>query len=252
MIPQTLHQQHRERAESMSNTEKDWRADWVENLKRLGCLIAIICFTAFVAGLFAPLHSRAKDAHAEKLWQKGRAAYKAKDYETAVKYYKKSAEQGNEKAQFNFALCYAKGEGVEKDLREAAKWYRKAAEQGFALAQNMLALCYDTGEGVEQDYALAAEWYRKAAEQGYADAQLNLGGCYSSGHGVGQDYTEAVKWYQKAADQDFVAAQFILGGCYESGEGVEQDYVQAAEWYRKAAEQGNELAIEALERLGAQ
>ena len=149
--------------EIMSDTEKDWRTDRAENLKRLGCLIAVLCFAAVIAGLFTPLQSRG--ARAEKLLQKGIAAYEAKDYENAAMYYK------------------------------------EAAEQGDAMAQNMLALCYDTGEGVKQDYVMAANWYCNAAEQGNASAQLNLGACYADGHGVGLDSAEAVKWYRKAAEQ---------------------------------------------------
>ena len=107
----------------------------VKILKGLGFLI-LFCLVGVVAGLLTPLESRG--ARAERLWQEGRAAYEAKDYETAVKLYKEAAEQGNEKAQFNLARCYAKGEGVEKDRGEAAKWMRQSAEQGFALAQNNL------------------------------------------------------------------------------------------------------------------
>ena len=100
----------------MSNTEKDWRTDRAENLKRLGCLVLLCCLAGVVAGLFAPLQSRG--ARAEEFWQKGSAAYEAKDYETAVKFYKEAAKLGNEKAQFDLARSYSKGEGVEKDQSE--------------------------------------------------------------------------------------------------------------------------------------
>jgi len=152
----------------MPNTKKDWN----KNLKRLGCLVALICFAAVVAGFLAPLQS--KGARAERLWQEGRAAYEAKDYETAVTYYRKSAEKGNEKAQFNLARCYAKGEGIEKNQVEAVKWMRKAAEQGFAPAQYNLGCCYETGNGVEKDLKEAESWFRKAVEQGVEQAKTAL------------------------------------------------------------------------------
>ncbi len=41
-----------------------------------------------------------------------------------------------------------------------------------------------------------------------------------------------------------------MGNAYRDGDGVEQDLKKALVWYKKAAEQGNEKAIEALERLG--
>ena len=73
----------------------------------------------------------------------------------------------------------------------------KHANSGDAESQYNLAVMYCNGAGVEQDYTEAARWYRKAAEQGHAHAQHNLGNRYSSGTGVEQDYTEAARWYRK-------------------------------------------------------
>ena len=61
---------------------------------------------------------------------------------------------------------YAGGIGVPENNAEAFKWFRKAAEQGHAKAQYNLGLMYDKGQGVPQDYAEAVKWYRLAAEQG--------------------------------------------------------------------------------------
>ena len=63
---------------------------------------------------------------------------------------------------------------MTRDDAEALKWWRKAAEQGDAKAQFNLGVMYDKGQGVMRNYAEAAKWYRKAAEQGDADAQRNL------------------------------------------------------------------------------
>ena len=161
------------------------------------------------------------------------------NYAEAVKWYRKATEQGQANAQLNLGYCYRNGMGVEQNYEEAVSWYRKAAAQGNAAAQFNLGVCYKNGEGVEQNYEEAVNWYRKAAEQGDADAQCNLGYCYRNGMGVKQNYEEAVNWYRKAAEQGDAAAQFNLGVCYENGEGVEQDYAEAVKWYRKAAEQGN-------------
>ena len=50
----------------------------------------------------------------------------------AIKWYKKSAEQGIAKAQFNMGLCYYNGWGIAKNYSEAVKWFKKAAQQGNA------------------------------------------------------------------------------------------------------------------------
>ncbi|MDC0998333.1 tetratricopeptide repeat protein [Alphaproteobacteria bacterium] len=85
------------------------------------------------------------------------------------------------------------------NFEEAVKWYRKSAEQGDASAQYALGWMYSNGKGVTQDYAEAVKWYRKAAQQGYARAQSNLGVMYRDGKGVTQDKITAHMWYNIAA-----------------------------------------------------
>ena len=121
---------------------------------------------------------------------------------------------------------------------------RKTAEQGDAKAQFVLAGLYTFGDGVAKDDAEAARWYRKAAERGHVFAQFMLGGMYASGEGVRMDDGEAVLWWRKAAEQGFADAQFKLGLMYSVGEGVPKDEVQAYVWMNLAAAQGHESARE--------
>ena len=44
--------------------------------------------------------------------------------------YKTSAEQGNANAQYDLGIRYENGEGVIQDFKQAVKWYTKSAEQG--------------------------------------------------------------------------------------------------------------------------
>ncbi len=170
------------------------------------------------------------------MYQKGRGVEQS-DVE-AVKWYRKSAEQGFFRAQYNLGEMYYYGHGVKQSDVEAATWYRKSAEQGCAVAQGDLGWMYESGRGVEQSDVEAVKWYRKAAEQGDARAQCNLGWMYESGRGVEQSEAEAVKWYRKAAEQGDARAQCNLGVMYQNGRGVEQSDVEAVKWYHKAAEQG--------------
>ena len=160
----------------------------------------------------------------------------------AVKWYRTSAEQGFFRAQYNLGEMYYYGHGVKQSDVEAAKWYRKSAEQGYAVAQGDLGWMYESGRGVEQSEAEAVKWYRKAAEQGDARAQCNLGWMYESGRGVEQSNVEAVKWFRKSAEQGDADAQNKLGYMYQNGRGVEQSDTEAVKWYRKSAEQGNATA----------
>jgi len=172
-------------------------------------------------------------------FDEGLAAYKKKDYATALKEWEPLASQGNAVAQTVIGVMYDLGQGAPQDYKEAVKWYRLAADQGNANAQNSLGMKYVNGQGVPQDYKEAVKWYRLAADQGNANAQTNLGAMYDNGHGVPQDYKEAVKWYRLAADQGNADAQLNLGGVYGDGHGVPQDYKEAVKWSRLAADQGN-------------
>ena len=62
---------------------------------------------------------------------------------------------------------YDSGRGVRQDDAEALRWYRKAAEQGYAKAQYNLGLMYANGHGVHQDFDLSKEWFGKACDGGF-------------------------------------------------------------------------------------
>lgn len=50
---------------------------------------------------------------------------------------------------------YDYGRGVLQDFKMAAKWYRRSADQGNDLAQRRLGLLYERGDGVPQDHVQA-------------------------------------------------------------------------------------------------
>ena len=164
------------------------------------------------------------------------------DNAQTVDHWRKAAEQGDARAQFNLGVMYGNGRVVPQDAGQAVAWYRKAAEQRYAKAEYNLGVIYRDGQGVPQDYKQAVNWFRKAAEQGDASAQYNLGAMYAQGLGVAQDYKQAVDWLRKAAEQGDVDAEYNLGVIYRDGQGVPQDYKQAVNWFRKAAEQGDASA----------
>ncbi|MQN39338.1 sel1 repeat family protein, partial [Prevotella copri] len=74
----------------------------------------------------------------------------------------------------NLGVCYNNGRGVAQSYEEAVKWYRKSADQGDSAAQFNLGCCYENGQGVPQCYDEAIKWYRKSAEQGYRRAKDSL------------------------------------------------------------------------------
>ena len=76
-------------------------------------------------------------------------------------------------------MFYYGGYYASPNYEKAVEWYTKAAEEGDSDAQYSLGICYSFGRGVEQNYEKAVEWYTKAAEDyNYADSQFSLGSCY--------------------------------------------------------------------------
>ena len=170
-------------------------------------------------------------------------AYKAKDYDKALKYYKYAAENNDSQAQFSLGAMYSMGKGVTQNYAEAVKWYLKSANQGNVSAQYNIGIMYDKGHGVKQDYSEANKWYQKAAEQGYASAQFNLGWNLCKGNGVTQNYKETLYWWLKAANLGNADAQYNVGVMYHNGYGVKQNYSEALKWYTKASGQGYTSAL---------
>ncbi|KAG0195682.1 hypothetical protein BGX33_002806 [Mortierella sp. NVP41] len=161
-----------------------------------------------------------------------------KDYQAAMDWYLKAADQGDPVGQRQVGNLHHYGQGVPRNHYQAMEWYLKAAGQGSADAQCNIGNGYLNGHGVSQDYSLAMAWYFKAADQGHAGAQVNIGTMYSDGRGVPQDNSQAMTWFLKAADQGDVAAQCNIGMLYSKGQGVPQDFSQAMTWYHKSADQG--------------
>ncbi len=76
-------------------------------------------------------------------------------------------------AQYNLGFMYKNGQGVVQDYKEAVKWYRKSAEQGNALAQSNLGFMYDNGQGVVQDFVRAHMWYNLGGSNGNKTGSKN-------------------------------------------------------------------------------
>lgn len=163
--------------------------------------------------------------------------------DSALEWYRKSAEQGHAKAQYwlgstCLARLYRRWRGIHPMVGisrdDAIAWLRKAAEQGHVEAQKALG-----GECQTQDApAQAVEWYRKAAEQGDVEAQRILAYMFQDGLGIPIDTDQAIHWYHKAAEQGDCWSQFWLGTMLQTGEGASATADQAIQWYQKAAAQG--------------
>jgi len=71
-------------------------------------------------------------------FMEGWIALEKGEYTKALKLLRKPANQGDAQSQFFLGKMYDKGYGVTENDRTAIKWYRKAAEQGQVDAVNRL------------------------------------------------------------------------------------------------------------------
>ncbi len=104
------------------------------------------------------------------------------------------ANAGDSVAQYEMGLRYADGEGVPQNYQDAMAWFAKAAENGNDKAQWKLGLGYMKGIGVPHDEREAVVWFKRAANHGNVRAQSALSDAYLSGRGIPRDYVRAYTW----------------------------------------------------------
>ena len=173
----------------------------------------------------------------------------AQDYEKALFWYEKAANQGNTKAQNNLACIYLDGLGVPRDAKKAAYWFEKAAEKNDKLALLNLGCMWEEGDLGEPDYAKAFDYYQKSDKLECAYAADKLGHCYEKGAGTKADPKKAFAYYKKAADMGYGPAMYEVGRLYLDGIGVKKDAARAKECLEKAAKKDVEEAKELLKTL---
>lgn len=142
-----------------------------------------------------------------------RASLNCSTSPTDFEFLRNNAETDNGRAQFELAWAYIHGrDGTPINYEEALKWLRKSAENGSEHAQMLLGRIYIKNSdrvgpygrdhemkiakevGFEQNYSESAKWFTKAATQGNMDAQYFLSLQYRDGLGVEQDYEKAYFW----------------------------------------------------------
>ena len=208
---------------------------------------------------------------AEKLdFDAGWALYQQGRFIDAFDIWKPLAEAGDAKAQFNLAVLYEQGRGIDVDSDKAAFWnnravkseyppalhnlalsliaerknieaidyLRQAAEYNFAASQYTLGKIHQFGIGIPENPDLAFQYIELAAKSGLVKAQYNLGKMYRDGYGIGVDDIVSAKWFEAAANQGYGKAQNSLSSKYGMGQGVMQDDVQALKWAILAARSG--------------
>jgi TPR repeat protein len=125
-------------------------------------------------------------------------------------------------------------------------------------AQYELAVRYQNGNGVERNDAESVRWLQEAARLGNGDAQFELGNAYLKGRGVAQDPVAAYACYVLAGANGNAASEQALKSMtatltssqiaqvratvaemYLQGRGTPQDSVAAYTWFTLAESAGS-------------
>ena len=148
------------------------------------------------------------------------------------------ANGGDNLAQELMARFHRSGSVEKSSLDDAKKWYLKAAENGNARAQNEYANLLLEHWSDKSVFADAFEWRKKAAESGYGLAQFNLAGMYFEGIGTRADRCAAVHWLEAAAKQGNACAMLNLSELFVSGGEIPIDYEKSRDMLKQAADRG--------------
>ena len=161
--------------------------------------------------------------------------YNQKKFNQAFECLKNLAEKGLALAQFNLAVMYIRGEGVEKSTTEAGKWLKRAADQGYPGAQDVLLklqmLDVINANKLLDNLQKEGPSYFDHAEESYKKG----------------DYANALKLYQEAEFRGIVQATYKLGLLYYNGQGTNKDMAKGMELMRNAAKLGSDDAKKFLE-----
>ncbi|XP_045407039.1 death ligand signal enhancer isoform X1 [Lemur catta] len=168
---------------------------------------------------------------------------------TGFSYFKKAADRGYSKAQYNTGLCHEHGRGTPRDISKAVLYYQLAASQGHSLAQYRCARCLlrDPASSWGPEQHRAVSMLRQAADSGLREAQAFLGVLFTKEPYL--DEQRAVKYLWLAASNGDSQSRYHLGICYEKGLGVQRNLREALRCYRQAAALGNGPAQERVRTL---
>lgn len=163
-------------------------------------------------------------------------------------WWRRAAKRGSRQAQYELALCFRDGRGVDVNLAKALYWMRQAAEAGLPEAQ------LELGVLLVQDLPVNAStlehdnesfyWILRAAKNGLPEAQIELAQLFVEGRYVHRNSSTAFYWFKRAAKAGHPYAQYRVGTMLLDGEiangcvGSQGTQAEAVKWLKLASEQG--------------
>ena len=155
----------------------------------------------------------------DAIYEKGVAAYKEKDFNTAFECFKRGVEQNDGYAANLLGIMYSEGEGVTKDFNTAVKLFELAANQNIPGGIANLGAAYENGEGVCQNRKKAIKLYKRAACLGSNFANRKLTELYPNRpyNFVGSNYSpQVISIVKQTLYSDTAMENFV--DTFESGD----------------------------------
>lgn len=191
-----------------------------------------------------------KNYIAQAQYSYAQISYQTGNLREAAKYFELSAQKNYDLAQFNLALMYETGNGVNHDKKKAIALYRSAMSQGLKEAQFNLAELLS--HGTKEEFGEAKKLFKSLADQDDVEAQISLGIILREEKGLNpwekeDAEQEAMKYFNLAARKNHKDAYYYLGEMYEKGEAVEINDNIALKKYEEALQRGQEKAQEKID-----
>lgn len=126
-------------------------------------------------------------------------------------------------------------------MSENVQALQASALLGDAQAQWQLAVCYAQGNGVEQNDAVAFSWVCKAAENGYEEAAKYVLSAYDKGKeelGVRPDLDKLVEWADKLSAAGSNTGRYYYANLYMKD--IARDRITPLEAFSRAAKGADE------------
>lgn len=183
-----------------------------------------------------------KQSYYQYAFNNKRGIGRSVDYERALEYYKKGAENGDSRCMVRYGLMCELGKGMDKDYETATKYYKMASDLEDWDGSYNYATMLNDGLGIEKNQEEATKYFEYASKHKRNDAMFRYGYALNDGIGVKKDQEEACHYYKQAAVQGDTNGMFFLGFMLKNGYGCNKDVKEGWRYIIMAAKKGNQQA----------
>lgn len=179
------------------------------------------------------------------LYQYGRALEKAEDRDAIFVLRRAGDEHGYPMALYHLAILHERGENRAKDLETAERYYRRAIERNVLPARHNLARMLVIGSD-QSRHPEGWAMMKENADLGFALSQEYIALRILDETLPDRDILEAIRLLQAASEGGRARSSYTLSQLYKTGRGVDLSPETYLGYLRKAAAQGSAQARKEL------